>query len=92
MPIRPAADAGFEYRIPVVVIGGGACGLCAALAAKEAGAGVMVLERDERPTGSTSLSQGLIPAAGTRFQREKGHRGHACADGRRHPGQGPGRR
>ncbi len=72
MPNRPAADARFEYSIPVVVIGGGACGLCAALAAREGGAEVLVLERDERPTGSTSLSQGLIPAAGTRFQREKG--------------------
>ncbi len=56
----------------VVIIGGGACGLCAALAAGEAGADVLVLERDERPTGSTSLSQGLIPAAGTRLQRAKG--------------------
>lgn len=72
MPIRPWADASFEYCVPVVVIGAGACGLCAALAAKECGAEVLVLERDERPTGSTSLSQGLIPAAGTRFQREKG--------------------
>lgn len=31
-----------------------------------------MLERDERPSGSTSLSQGLIPAAGTRLQRAKG--------------------
>lgn len=72
MPVRPATDARFEYGVPVVVIGGGACGLCAALAAKEGGAEALVLERDERPTGSTSLSQGLIPAAGTRLQREKG--------------------
>jgi len=27
----------FEYQIPVVVIGAGACGLCAALAVKEMG-------------------------------------------------------
>ncbi|HEV8110404.1 MAG TPA: FAD-dependent oxidoreductase [Burkholderiales bacterium] len=62
----------FEYSVPVVVIGAGACGLSAALAAKEAGAEVLVLERDPRPSGSTALSTGLIPAAGTRFQRALG--------------------
>ena len=62
----------FEYSVPVVVIGAGACGLTAALAAKEAGAEVLVLERDARPSGSTALSTGLIPAAGTRFQRALG--------------------
>src|SRR5207253_8256991 len=70
--IRPAAAASFEYTVPVLIIGGGACGLCAALAAREAGAEALVLERDPRPTGSTSLSQGLIPAAGSRFQRDRG--------------------
>jgi fumarate reductase flavoprotein subunit len=32
----------------------------------------VVIERDAVPGGSTSLSAGLIPAAGTRFQRAKG--------------------
>ena len=59
----------FEYSVPVVVIGAGACGLTAALAAKERGAEVLVLERDAKPSGSTALSTGLIPAAGTHFQR-----------------------
>ena len=72
MPVRPAAEAKVEYAIPVVVVGAGACGLTAALAASESGAAVLVLERDDSPSGSTSLSQGLIPAAGTRLQREKG--------------------
>ena len=72
MPVRPAAEARFEFTAPVLIIGAGACGLCAALAAHEAGAEALVLERDERPTGSTSLSQGLIPAAGTKLQRRKG--------------------
>jgi fumarate reductase flavoprotein subunit len=62
----------FEYSVPVVVIGAGACGLTAALAAKECGAEVLVLERDAKPSGSTALSTGLIPAAGTRFQKELG--------------------
>jgi fumarate reductase flavoprotein subunit len=62
----------FEVTVPVVVIGAGACGLIAALAAHDAGAEVMVLERDERPSGSTALSSGLIPACGTRWQRAIG--------------------
>ena len=62
----------FEVRVPVVVIGAGACGLTAALAAKERGAEVLVLERDARPSGSTALSTGLIPAAGTKFQKALG--------------------
>jgi fumarate reductase flavoprotein subunit len=72
MPLLPAEDAVFEYGVSVLVIGAGACGLTAALAVHEAGADVIVLERDAVPSGSTSLSQGLIPAAGTRLQRERG--------------------
>jgi fumarate reductase flavoprotein subunit len=72
MAILPAREAQFEYTIPVVIIGAGACGLTAALAAKESGAEVLVLERDAKPSGSTALSTGLIPAAGTRLQAAKG--------------------
>jgi fumarate reductase flavoprotein subunit len=56
-------------KIPVVVVGAGACGLVAALAARDAGAEVLVLERDASPSGSTALSSGFVPAAPTRFQR-----------------------
>ena len=56
-------------KIPVVVVGAGACGLTAALAARDAGADVLLLERDPHPAGSTALSSGFIPAAPTRFQR-----------------------
>ncbi len=62
----------FEAEAEVLIIGAGAAGLCAALAAHEAGADVVVIERDKIPRGSTALSAGLIPAAGTRFQRERG--------------------
>jgi fumarate reductase flavoprotein subunit len=62
----------FTTHVPVLVIGAGAAGLCAALAARAAGTEVVVLERDATPSGSTALSAGLIPAAGTRFQRAKG--------------------
>jgi len=62
----------FDACVPVVIVGAGACGLVAALAAREAGAEVLVLERDRAPAGSTALSSGFIPAAGTRFQRDAG--------------------
>lgn len=58
----------FEYVIPVLVIGGGACGCIAALSAHHAGAQVLLVEQDERPMGSTGMSQGLICAAGTKAQ------------------------
>lgn len=64
--------ASFDADVPLVIIGAGAAGLCAALAAKEAGLDPIVIERDAVPAGSTALSAGLIPAAGTRFQRAKG--------------------
>jgi fumarate reductase flavoprotein subunit len=59
-------------KIPVVVIGAGACGLTAALATRDAGAEVLILDRDARPSGSTALSSGFVPAAGTRYQRAAG--------------------
>ncbi len=62
----------YELHFPIVIVGAGAAGLIAALAAREAGADVLVLERDHTPSGSTSLSAGLVPAAGTRWQRAAG--------------------
>jgi len=56
-------------KVQVVVVGAGACGLTAALAARDAGAEVLLLERDASPSGSTALSSGFVPAAPTRFQR-----------------------
>lgn len=64
----PRADVSAD----VVVVGAGACGLAAALRAGEAGAQVLVLERDASPSGSTSMSSGFVPAPATRFQREAG--------------------
>ena len=61
----------WNARVPLLIIGAGAAGLCAALAASEAGVDAVVIEREAVPSGSTALSAGLIPAAGTRFQRAK---------------------
>jgi len=70
--ILPAEGVSFEFEVPVVVVGGGAAGMIAALAAHEQGAEVLVLERDALPQGSTALSAGLIPAPGTRWQQAAG--------------------
>jgi fumarate reductase flavoprotein subunit len=72
MQVLPAKGLVFDSKIQVVIVGGGACGMAAALAASDAGAEVLVLERDAVPTGSTALSSGMIPACNTRIQREKG--------------------
>ena len=64
--------ASFDGEVETLVIGAGACGMVAALSAREAGQDVALVERDAVPAGSTALSAGLIPAAGTRFQREAG--------------------
>ncbi|GHD62211.1 fumarate reductase flavoprotein subunit [Thalassobaculum fulvum] len=72
MSVLAVADADFGFQVPVLVIGGGACGMVAALAAADAGAEVVVLERDPVPSGSTALSSGFIPACGTRLQAAAG--------------------
>ena len=66
------AIAQFAGHIPVLVVGAGACGLSAALAASQAGSEVLVLERDSSALGTTAMSTGLIPVAGTRMQQQKG--------------------
>jgi fumarate reductase flavoprotein subunit len=70
--IHTVDAAHFPVHVPVVVIGGGACGLVAALAARDGGCEVLVLERDAALGGSTALSSGFVPAAGTRVQRARG--------------------
>ena len=65
-------EADFGARVPVLVVGGGGCGLTAALAARQAGADALVLERDASALGTTAMSTGLIPAAGSRLQRARG--------------------
>jgi fumarate reductase flavoprotein subunit len=68
----PSMPDAFDVTVPVIVVGAGGCGLCAALAVRDAGVEVLVLERDVTPLGSTAMSTGLIPAAGTSEQRDRG--------------------
>ena len=70
--VKSSDGISFQSYVEVVIVGAGACGLTAALAAKEKTDDIIILERDATPTGSTSLSSGFIPAAGTMAQKEKG--------------------
>lgn len=72
MAVLPVAAAHWSDQAPVLVLGGGACGLSAALAVRERGVRVVVLERTAEPQGSTSMSSGLIPAPGSALQRAAG--------------------
>ncbi|PPR78609.1 MAG: Fumarate reductase flavoprotein subunit [Alphaproteobacteria bacterium MarineAlpha2_Bin1] len=62
----------FDIQFPIIIIGAGACGLCAALSANEHGIKPLILERDKEPSGSSALSTCLIPAAGTKLQKKAG--------------------
>ncbi len=66
---NPPANA---PHIPVAIIGAGACGLVAAISLRDLGMDCVLLERDAQPSGSTALSSGFIPAAGTAVQRAAG--------------------
>ena len=56
----------------VIVLGSGAAGMTAALAAHEAGARVELLERDERVGGTSAVSGGVIWVPDNPRQREAG--------------------
>lgn len=64
---RVASDA-----VDVVVLGAGLAGLTAALAAAQAGANVMLLEKAGRAGGSTLMSAGSFALAGTDLQAAAG--------------------
>ncbi|MBL8288321.1 MAG: FAD-dependent oxidoreductase [Rubrivivax sp.] len=70
--VTAAAMPAGTPAVPVAVVGAGACGLAAAIFLAEAGIECVLLERDARAQGSTALSSGFIPAAGTRVQRAAG--------------------
>ena len=70
--LRAAAMPAGTPHVPVAIVGAGACGLTAALMLRDAGIDCVLLERDASPQGSTALSSGFIPAAGTAVQRAAG--------------------
>lgn len=70
--VLSAAGHSFDAETDVLIIGSGACGLTAGLAASGEGADVLIVERDATASGSTALSSGFVPAAGTVFQQKMG--------------------
>ena len=70
--VRADAMPAGTPEVPAAIVGAGACGLTAALALRDAGVDCVLLERDARPQGSTALSSGFVPAAGTSVQRAAG--------------------
>ena len=68
-----AATVDWDVDTDVLVAGGGGTGLIAALAASEQpDLRVTVLEKSDEVGGNTALSTGMVPAAGTRLQRDAG--------------------
>ncbi|MGI4815030.1 MAG: FAD-dependent oxidoreductase [Janthinobacterium lividum] len=66
------AGAGLpRIEADVIVIGAGGSGMAAAIAAAEAGAKTIVLEKNPHVGGTTRLSIGSITATGTRFQKAR---------------------
>src|SRR5438105_14570209 len=64
----------------VVVVGGGAAGLSAALSAGEHGARVLLGEAAAQTGGSTALSGGAFLAGGTSVQRAAGFEGDSAQE------------
>src|SRR5688572_26980002 len=70
--VRAAQMPASTPQVPVAIVGAGACGLTAALFLRGRGIDCVLLERDATPRGSTALSSGFIPGAGTAVQRASG--------------------
>jgi fumarate reductase flavoprotein subunit len=70
--VKNENEISWDVETDIAVVGGGACGMIASLAAEERGVEVLLLEKEKKVGGNTSLSQGMIPAAGTRFQKAAG--------------------
>lgn len=62
----------WDLDVDVIVVGAGACGLVAASRLAESNLDIVMIEKMDEIRGNTALSQGMIPAAGTRFQNEAG--------------------
>jgi choline dehydrogenase-like flavoprotein len=69
----PQAPTQWHHEADVVVIGSGACGLPAAIAAKEAGSSVIVVEAQPHVGGHARVSGGNVPlGGGTSVQKKYG--------------------
>jgi succinate dehydrogenase/fumarate reductase flavoprotein subunit len=72
-PLAAADVPGWDRETDVLVLGFGAAGACAAIEAREAGAAVLLLERNSGSGGASGLSGGEIyVGGGTEVQRAAG--------------------
>ncbi|MBU2646290.1 flavocytochrome c [bacterium] len=62
----------WDYNQDVIVIGSGFAGLAAAIEAKNGGASVVVLEKMRLAGGNSIINGGVIAAAGSPMQEQKG--------------------
>lgn len=67
-----AIAAGIKETTDVVIIGSGGAGLAAAVSARDAGAKVILLEKEPIPGGNTKLAAGGMNAAETKPQAKLG--------------------
>jgi flavocytochrome c len=65
-------ESNFQPFAYVIVVGSGFAGLAAAIEAHEAGASVVVLEKMAGIGGNSVISDGVVAAAGTPFQKNQG--------------------
>jgi 3-oxo-5alpha-steroid 4-dehydrogenase len=73
IPARQAEDVRFDETVDVVVVGLGVAGSSAVVAARQAGADVLAVERGVAPGGTSANSGGLIYlGGGTALQRACG--------------------
>lgn len=62
----------WHETVDIGIVGAGGCGLVAAHAAAQDGASITVWDKAATAGGNTALSCGMVPAAGSRLQREAG--------------------
>ena len=62
----------WDKEADVVVVGLGGAGAAAAIEAHDAGAKVLVLEKMDKPGGTTLVSAGIVVGANSQYQREQG--------------------
>jgi flavocytochrome c len=62
----------WDAQADIVIVGSGMAGLCAAIAAENAGASVLVLEKMKVVGGNTRISDGCVAAPENYLQKERG--------------------
>ena len=75
MPILPANETNFDAEVPIIIVGAGACGLIAAMAATSDGGEVIVVEAEMAQRQNVSAyirrllegtGNGAVPLEGVR--------------------------